>query len=209
MGGGDENENIAELTPKEHYLAHQLLVKMFPSHRGLVVAALYLTATGGRKAYGWLKRRQSKMMSGSNHPFNRCEEARSKNQEYMRSEMNPNRRNPRRGNRHHFAGKTGCFSHSEDGKRVMSEQKKGDKNPYYGAWGWRHSTCTEESKKVWARADEVLRIHQQHPSMGYARVSRLMGFTNPYAASAVLKKIKDGWNPLNDKEWMDWKQHEK
>lgn len=30
MGGSDEPENIANLAPEEHFVAHQLLVKIYP-----------------------------------------------------------------------------------------------------------------------------------------------------------------------------------
>lgn len=60
MGGSDEADNIVELTAEEHYVAHQLLVKMHPGVRGLSYAAVWmaLRATGNR-AYGWLRRKCS------------------------------------------------------------------------------------------------------------------------------------------------------
>jgi hypothetical protein len=65
MGGGDELENIVRLTAEEHYVAHQLLVKMHPRMSGLVWAALRLArGCRGNKAYGWLRRRYSKARSG-------------------------------------------------------------------------------------------------------------------------------------------------
>lgn len=62
MGGSDDPENIVEFTPEEHYVAHQLLVKIYPGHDGLVWAALQMTghSNGNRvnnKLYGWLKRK--------------------------------------------------------------------------------------------------------------------------------------------------------
>lgn len=205
LSGGDEPQNLVLLTPEEHYLAHQLLTKIHPGHKGLIASAMYVTSRGGMRVHGWLRRQQRLAMLGENHPINRSEEVRRKNQEYMRSEHNPSRVNPRRGEKHHFFGKTDCYKHSEAGKQVMSEQKKGEKNPFYGAWGWRHPTCTEDSKKVWARADEVLKIHQANPKMGYSRVSKVMGLSTPFAAAGVLAKIKEGWNPLTDAEWKEWK----
>lgn len=183
FGGNDSTDNIVRLTPDEHRLAHLLLHKIHPGHRGLMTAALMMSQ--GRRIFVSARMLQS---------------------EIMRSERNPNRLNPRRGDKHHFAGKTGCFSHSKAGKHVLSEQKKGVNNPFYGAWGWRHSTCTEESKKVWSRADEVLRIYQENPKMGYSRVSKVMGLSTPWASAAVLGKIKEGWNPCMDNEWKEWRK---
>lgn len=72
LGGSDDQSNIVKLTPEEHYLAHQLLVKMHPDHNGLVWAALRMThhSSGSRtnnKLYGWLRRkaqRNSKARKG-------------------------------------------------------------------------------------------------------------------------------------------------
>lgn len=63
MGGTDDSENLVELTPEEHYVAHQLLVKIYPDHKGLIWAALMMTGhstsnnRNNNKSYGWLKRK--------------------------------------------------------------------------------------------------------------------------------------------------------
>jgi len=67
LGGTDNSENLVYLTPEEHYVAHQLLVKMYPNHTGLLFAAMQMTghsSTRGRsnnKIYGWLRRRLQKV----------------------------------------------------------------------------------------------------------------------------------------------------
>ena len=53
------------LTPEEHYVAHQLLVKMYPDNDGLAFAALMMSRVSGNKAYGWLRCRVSKAMMGN------------------------------------------------------------------------------------------------------------------------------------------------
>ncbi len=58
MGGSDDIFNLVKLTPEEHYVAHQLLVKIYPSNRSLVFAAHMMGATRqNNKVYGWLKRK--------------------------------------------------------------------------------------------------------------------------------------------------------
>ena len=62
MGGDNSPGNIVRLTPEEHYVAHQLLVKMYPKHRGLIWAAVCMSngpqkAERKNKLYGWLRRR--------------------------------------------------------------------------------------------------------------------------------------------------------
>lgn len=69
LGGSNEANNIVELTQEEHFLAHQLLVKIFQKEKKLVYAAMAMTIGNrsmGRatnKMYGWLKRKFSE-----NHP---------------------------------------------------------------------------------------------------------------------------------------------
>lgn len=62
MGGKYVESNIAWLTPEEHYVAHQLLVKIYPSVSGLVKAAHAMALTRkGNKSYGWLKRKKAEV----------------------------------------------------------------------------------------------------------------------------------------------------
>ena len=57
MGGKYVTGNIVWLIPEEHYVAHQLLVKMHPGNRDLIYAAHMMGQTRkGNKTYGWLRR---------------------------------------------------------------------------------------------------------------------------------------------------------
>ena len=63
MGGTDDVANIADLTPEEHYVAHQLLVKIYPSNNKLVYAAFMMSVANAtmkrnNKLYGWIKRKR-------------------------------------------------------------------------------------------------------------------------------------------------------
>ena len=68
MGGYNGKDNIVKLTAPEHYVAHQLLVMMYPKSRGLVIAAIGMASgysknmdgRSGNKLYGWLKTELSK-----------------------------------------------------------------------------------------------------------------------------------------------------
>jgi endogenous inhibitor of DNA gyrase (YacG/DUF329 family) len=62
MDGGDEIENIAILTPEEHYVAHQLLVKIHPKHYGVIKAVHMMTVSANNqirnnKSFGWIRRK--------------------------------------------------------------------------------------------------------------------------------------------------------
>ena len=69
MGGTDDPINIVRLTAEEHYVAHQLVVKIYPTNVSLVNAAMAMTKhTSNRrmnnKLFGWLRRRSSKLTTG-------------------------------------------------------------------------------------------------------------------------------------------------
>lgn len=68
MGGTDERANLVRLTPEEHFLAHQLLVKMHPGNPRLIFAvkAMAMNPLGKRannKMFGWLRREYSRAIS--------------------------------------------------------------------------------------------------------------------------------------------------
>ena len=58
MGGSDNNGNLVRLTPEEHYIAHQLLVKIYPDVSSLVFAAtMMVPKRPSNKLYGWLRKK--------------------------------------------------------------------------------------------------------------------------------------------------------
>ena len=66
MGGSNDALNLVDLTAEEHYVAHQLLVKMHPNIRGLVgAAAIMARRSNGNKAYGWLRRKLADELKGN------------------------------------------------------------------------------------------------------------------------------------------------
>lgn len=68
IGGGDEKNNLVQLTAEEHYVAHQLLHKMYPHVKGLLYALISMTGNphGHRsnKVYGWMRKKHSENLSG-------------------------------------------------------------------------------------------------------------------------------------------------
>jgi hypothetical protein len=61
MGGNNSKDNLVYLTAEEHYVAHQLLVKIYPDNHKLIYAANMMctnSPTGKRsnKLYGWLRK---------------------------------------------------------------------------------------------------------------------------------------------------------
>lgn len=70
MGGTDELLNLVLLTPEEHYVAHQLLIKIYDNPK-LIYAVIMMSGNstcnkGNNKLYGWLRRKVSVARSKSN-----------------------------------------------------------------------------------------------------------------------------------------------
>lgn len=64
IGGTDNKDNLVRLTPEEHYIAHQLLCKMYPKNGALVRAAVMMIPNRpNNKLYGWVRRKFAKEMS--------------------------------------------------------------------------------------------------------------------------------------------------
>jgi len=125
VGGTDLNDNIAKLTPEEHYLAHLLLVKMYPGNKKLIYAANMMCRGKNRsnKLYGWLRRLLSKESTGQGNPM------------FGRKYTNERKAlSARFGPDNAFYGK----HHSEEtkekirNKNIGSPGLKGDKNGMYG-----------------------------------------------------------------------------
>jgi len=71
MGGNDLPENLVDLTAREHFIAHLLLLKIYPKQYGLIKAVNMMCAESSNqhrsmnRMYGWLRERLSKEMSRS------------------------------------------------------------------------------------------------------------------------------------------------
>lgn len=83
VGGGNEASNIVRLTPEEHFLAHQLLVKIHPDKRVLIFALNCMIRSvkdrrANNKLFGWMRRLVGKAMSDQKRGKPRSPEVRAK-----------------------------------------------------------------------------------------------------------------------------------
>ena len=75
LGGSDEKSNLVELTAEEHFVAHQLLVKIYPGNYDLLHAAQMMTTSNRHhdrsknKLYGWLRKQLAEETSRFNPMF--------------------------------------------------------------------------------------------------------------------------------------------
>lgn len=68
MDGTDDADNLATLTAREHYVAHQLLVKLHPDNYSLANAANMMSTSStnqvrNNRSYAWLRERYAKAKS--------------------------------------------------------------------------------------------------------------------------------------------------
>lgn len=69
LGGQDTSNNKVFLSPEEHFVAHQLLSMIYPSHQGITFAISLMSVDEhnrriNNKQFGWIKRRISVMRTG-------------------------------------------------------------------------------------------------------------------------------------------------
>lgn len=69
LGGNNKKENLVYLTAEEHYVAHQLLVKLYPGNEKLTFAAMNMCRSNGKhirnnKLYGWVRKAFSESRKG-------------------------------------------------------------------------------------------------------------------------------------------------
>ena len=122
LGGTNERSNLVQLTAEEHYLAHQLLVRMHPGNGKLIWAAIAMTEGGrstgrrGNKLYGWLRREFAERQRGR------------KLSEETKSKIGESSRERNQGERHPMHGR----SHTAESRQQMSENRRGRPSPHAG-----------------------------------------------------------------------------
>lgn len=70
LDGDDSAENIVELTAEEHFLAHELLVKIYPGVKGLLYALVVMSEKNKfstNKLYGWIRKLNNEYRIGVRH----------------------------------------------------------------------------------------------------------------------------------------------
>lgn len=120
LGGTDAKENLVSLYPEEHFLAHQLLVKLHPTNVHLANAAMIMTihnteARMNNKLFGWLRKRASETAKG--RP--KSEETKAKMRKPKSAEHRANISKAQRAN-----GGNGPAKHKEESKNKTRETMK-------------------------------------------------------------------------------------
>jgi len=92
LQGTDDASNVVSLTAREHYVAHLLLIKIYPGNHKLIYAAALMCSDVhnngqriGNRLYEWLKTRRSGAMSELHKGKTVSEETRQKLREKNRN----------------------------------------------------------------------------------------------------------------------------
>lgn len=183
MGGCDDHDNLVELTAEEHYVAHQLLVKMYPHNNKLIYAAnmMCVNATQrNNKAYGWIRRKWISQISKDRTGTKATEEQRKK------------------------------MSESHRGDKNSMYGLHGDNHPAYGQKPWRNQ-ITMKGKHEWRYAgifydwyinDIKAGIYKRQ---GHKRMlQELQIATISRVPRTSIELFKKGWNPYEDTDWVEW-----
>ncbi|WKV23372.1 hypothetical protein SEA1_gp0024 [Salmonella phage SEA1] len=184
IGGPDTKENQVYLTAEEHYLAHQLLVKIYPGKGKLIFAANMMTvdAWGGRsknKTYSWLKKKWVEELKTAMTRRKMPEEFKK-----AQSERHTGTGNPMYG-------------------------VKGKDHPVFGLPPWRmQTTLNKEDYKYSYLAFDWLKINIKK---GYYKKSEYKRFCKELSINPtgnvlrhIFKKLKEGWNPYKDSDLKLW-----
>lgn len=197
VGGTDSKDNLVLLTPKEHYIIHHLLTKIYPDEAGLKVAYSRIVYRYGyqktlrmtARMYERAKAEHAKVMSDrtvtcetrrrmSESAKARCtEEWRQSKSEQM---------SQRTGEDNPFFGK----KHSQETKdKIGAANKgrlKGNKNPMYG------TTMSEEHKQ---KLRNVL-MNREYPEEAKKKQSEAMSklkWVTDGVNNKRLDHLPDGW----------------
>lgn len=142
MGGTNHATNIVRLTPEEHYVAHQLLLKIHPQNYRLAAAALFMTTNGkynqrSNRLYGWIKRQLAEAKKGK--PMS--EEAKRKLSISLTGKPHPNSGWSDAAKKRKSLASKGAgnnrFGTKASSKTLarMSASKTGEKHPLFGKRG--------------------------------------------------------------------------
>lgn len=123
MGGTDDKNNLVDLTPEEHLIAHLLLVKIHPDSKKLIYAANWMTSrVRNNKEYGWVKREFSKVDSQSKIGVARSTESVNKQKATILEKYRNGYISPQKGKKLSDAHKT-AISEGNKGKSIPTKSR--------------------------------------------------------------------------------------
>lgn len=229
LGGGDSPHNIAVLTPEEHYVAHLLLVKMYPGNHKLVYAAQMMCVSGSKvkrnnKTFGWLRRKVSeessrigKLRYENNPGLKKLDSERTtrmfKNNPKLKKliservteayESNPSLRS------NASARAKMAYENDPARKEAHSSRMKNlhETNPELrnhvsSILPWERYKTKGKSLEIWKIADKYYDWWASNQK-GYKMMGKAFGYEEATTTHKnMIKKFRSGWNPKEDESWI-------
>ncbi len=139
MVGSDDPTNLVDLTAEEHYVAHQLLAKIYPDNQKILFAAWAMSfsnefAIRNNKAFGWIRKKvyeELKTINIGRTPWNKGKQFSAESRKKMSDAHLGISLSDKHKNGLKLAAKNRA-PHTELSRKKISDSKKGEKNPNYG-----------------------------------------------------------------------------
>lgn len=137
MGGSDGVENRVDLTPEEHFVAHKLLAKIYPSNYSIIKAVISMGMSSRthqrqyNKSYGWERRRMSELQTGEGNPFfgkHHTEE----HKQYISEKLKGRKVSEESIAKMKATKKANPYKYSDEQCKAISERNSGKGNFMYG-----------------------------------------------------------------------------
>jgi hypothetical protein len=218
IGGKDDPSNLVKLTPEEHYIAHLLLLKIYPNEPKLVYAAnmmanrmQFLGYTN--KKYGIARRAVSKVMkeriisNETKKKISKIQIGKTHSKE-TREKMSKSHKGKVFSKEHRQKISENQKLKSQLGTHnlIGLSRKKVQEGTHHwlGKNPWESNRTTSDSLKAWKLAPKIISIFEEHKSygkkIGSIKISKIIETTEK-PIRTVIKKYKNGWNPLEDESW--------
>lgn len=91
-------------------------------------------------------------------------------------------------------------------KKNISRRMK-ENNPNKSTLPWKSHQATEASLLVWKNADNYYSWWIENKDKSYHVMAKTFGYSNWLISHVnMIKKFRSGWNPHNDKDWIEFKK---
>lgn len=149
LGGTDEDENLVNLSAREHFIVHLLLVKMHPQNLKLLYAANlmshYKKTNINNRIYSWLKEKINNS-PGPNTGTTMSDLAKQKISEFNKGKVLSEE------SKQKISLKNKGRKFTEEHRKKLSEAKKGKTSKRIN---FKHSEETKKKMSAWKRSDKL------------------------------------------------------
>ena len=89
---------------------------------------------------------------------------------------------------------------------LAKERVKAGTHNFLDVKPWENTAATDSSLEVWASADKVYKYWLES-KVGSRALVFYFNFNSRSACINIIKKFKEGWIPMNDNNWLSWREN--